>query len=82
MANNYLDRPFITCIFLHVCAGALYTNAMINYNANEPQVYLVVTARDGGIPSLSASVVVVVKLIDINSHAPVFNQSSYRYCQH
>ncbi|XP_043925801.1 uncharacterized protein LOC122800419 [Protopterus annectens] len=39
--------------------------------------YLILTAADGGDPVLTGTVNVLVKVIDINDNAPIFNQSFY-----
>ena len=59
-------------------SGTIFTNRTIMFNPLQPTMHLVVTARDGGNPSLSAVVAVRVQVIDINNHAPVFSRSLYR----
>ncbi|XP_037656908.1 protocadherin alpha-13 isoform X4 [Choloepus didactylus] len=44
---------------------------------SEAAYALVVTARDGGSPSLSASASVSVEVADVNDNAPVFTQPEY-----
>ncbi|KAM9694021.1 protocadherin alpha-8 isoform 2-T2 [Trichechus inunguis] len=42
-----------------------------------PSYELVVTARDGGLPSLSASASISVEVADVNDNAPAFAQPEY-----
>ncbi|GAB0096475.1 Cadherin [Sergentomyia squamirostris] len=46
--------------------------------SNVRPIYLTVSAKDGGIPSLSARVPVIIYLHDVNDHAPQFQHSQYR----
>uniref|UniRef100_A0A1B0CCE9 Putative cadherin egf lag seven-pass g-type receptor n=1 Tax=Lutzomyia longipalpis TaxID=7200 RepID=A0A1B0CCE9_LUTLO len=47
-------------------------------SSNIRPIHLTVNAKDGGIPSLSARVPVVVYLHDVNDHAPQFQHAYYR----
>ena len=60
-----------------IIAGTIYTNKTVEFNPSQPTIHLVVTAKDHGIPSLTAVIAVRVQVIDINNHAPVFLQSIY-----
>ncbi|XP_068816244.1 protocadherin alpha-2-like, partial [Struthio camelus] len=40
--------------------------------------HLLVTARDGGRPSLSGTMELVISVLDVNDNAPEFNQSVYK----
>lgn len=57
--------------------GIIYTNSTVVYQPNQAITQLVVTAEDGGNPSLSGVVAVHIQIISINKYAPVFQQTSY-----
>ncbi|XP_039630290.1 protocadherin alpha-2-like isoform X20 [Polypterus senegalus] len=44
----------------------------------EPNIHLVLTAIDGGKPSKSGTVLIIVEVLDTNDNAPVFTQSLYK----
>uniref|UniRef100_A0A8C4SH87 Cadherin domain-containing protein n=1 Tax=Erpetoichthys calabaricus TaxID=27687 RepID=A0A8C4SH87_ERPCA len=44
----------------------------------EPDIHLVLTAFDGGKPSKSGTVLIIVEVLDTNDNAPVFTQSLYK----
>nr|XP_008517939.1 PREDICTED: protocadherin gamma-C4 [Equus przewalskii] len=44
----------------------------------EPSLQLVLTALDGGTPARSASLPILIAVLDANDNAPAFNQSLYR----
>lgn len=57
--------------------GSIYTNQTVLYNPTNPTIHLVVTARDGGDPSLPVVVVVQVHVVDINNNKPEFTKQLY-----
>ncbi|CAH1803297.1 unnamed protein product, partial [Owenia fusiformis] len=63
--------------FVNSLTGTIYTNKTIVYDATQPTVHLVVTARDHGTPSLSEVVAIKVQVIDINNHSPEFSRTKY-----
>lgn len=61
---------------INATTGCVYTNAILNW-LNVSAYNLVVTATDQGVPSLSSSVNLAVRILDLNDHAPAFTQKSY-----
>ncbi|XP_015235254.1 PREDICTED: protocadherin-16-like [Cyprinodon variegatus] len=58
--------------------GTLFINHQAEFDPERPAVNIVIEARDGGSPSLSALTTVQVQISDVNDNAPVFHQSEYR----
>ncbi|KAM8835014.1 protocadherin-16 [Synchiropus picturatus] len=56
--------------------GALSTSRMLDREARE-KYHLEVVATDRGSPALSATVMVEVRVLDVNDHSPLFDRSSY-----
>lgn len=50
----------------------------VEFEPEHATVYLLIEARDGGDPPLSAVSTVQVLLTDVNDNAPIFHQSEYR----
>nr|XP_043895564.1 protocadherin gamma-A5-like [Solea senegalensis] len=44
----------------------------------QEQIYLVLTAVDGGEPQMSGTMLIVITVLDANDNAPVFTQSTYK----
>ncbi|KAK7075982.1 calcium ion binding [Halocaridina rubra] len=57
--------------------GVIFTNSSIHYNPRQPVIQLVVTARDGGRPSLAAVAAVRIQVTDVNDNAPKFSREVY-----
>lgn len=57
--------------------GVIYTNSSVHYNPRQPVIQLVVTARDGGRPSLAAVAAVRIQVTDVNDNAPKFSREVY-----
>nr|KAG5696279.1 hypothetical protein BaRGS_019981 [Batillaria attramentaria] len=57
--------------------GTIFTNKTITSSLSESVVQLVVVARDGGSPPLSAMVAVQVQVTDVNKYRPEFQRPSY-----
>ncbi|XP_069943885.1 protein dachsous-like [Cherax quadricarinatus] len=57
--------------------GVIYTNSSVHYNPRHPVIQLVVTARDGGRPSLAAVAAVRIQVTDVNDNAPKFSREVY-----
>lgn len=52
--------------------GELYTNKTVELRQDQQVITLVVTARDGGSPKLSAVVAINLQVIPVNHYAPEF----------
>lgn len=59
--------------------GVIYTNSSVHYNPRHPVIQLVVTARDGGRPSMAAVAAVRIQVTDVNDNAPKFSREDYTY---
>ncbi|MBN3316213.1 PCD23 protein, partial [Atractosteus spatula] len=57
--------------------GSLYTNKLLRYVTDSTAIQLLVEAKDGGDPALTAVTSVEIQLKDVNDHAPRFLQVSY-----
>ena len=80
------DRPAASYFSLDAVTGELSTLAVLDREAlGERGLFLpplseellTVQARDGGIPSLSATLQLPVRLLDINDNPPLFSQNGY-----
>ncbi|KAG9344074.1 hypothetical protein JZ751_012554 [Albula glossodonta] len=58
--------------------GSIFTNKPLTYITNGNVIQLLVEARDGGDPPLSAVTSVEVHVQDANDHAPCFQHASYQ----
>ncbi|KAJ8399247.1 hypothetical protein AAFF_G00412850 [Aldrovandia affinis] len=58
--------------------GSVFTNKPLTYVTNGNAIQLLVEARDGGNPPLTAMTFVEVHVRDANDHAPRFQQPAYR----
>lgn len=58
--------------------GKIYvaTDGGLDYDVHS-QYNMMIKAEDGGVPRLSGTATVIIKLIDINNKKPVFNQNEY-----
>ena len=57
--------------------GVIYTEVEVVFNPSLPMVHLVVVAKDHGTPQLNAVIAVRIQIVDINNHAPLFEQAGY-----
>ncbi|XP_063060967.1 protocadherin-16 [Engraulis encrasicolus] len=57
--------------------GTLFINQQAEFHTERPSILVVIEARDGGSPALSAFTTVQVHMSDVNDNAPVFQQSEY-----
>ena len=64
--------------YVESATGRLYTNATVRFDAERPTRQLVIGARDGGRPALTAAAAVRLRVEDINNHAPEFGRSLYK----
>ncbi|KYO40015.1 hypothetical protein Y1Q_0014248 [Alligator mississippiensis] len=60
--------------------GTLFTTQRAAFDASRPTLDLVVEARDGGSPGLSAWATVQIRVVDVNDHSPAFQQPHYNAC--
>uniref|UniRef100_A0A672QNQ3 Protocadherin-16 n=1 Tax=Sinocyclocheilus grahami TaxID=75366 RepID=A0A672QNQ3_SINGR len=58
--------------------GTLFIRQKAEFDPEQPSVYVVIEAHDGGSPPLSSSGTVQVQLIDVNDNAPIFHQLEYK----
>ncbi|XP_061755306.1 protocadherin-16-like [Nerophis ophidion] len=58
--------------------GTLFVDHRVEFDPERLSVNVVIEARDGGSPSLTALTTVQVQIADVNDNAPVFHQSEYR----
>nr|XP_021332170.1 protocadherin-23 isoform X1 [Danio rerio] len=56
--------------------GHLFLNSSLDYESQHVHI-LIVQARDNGVPSLSSTQTLTVKVLDVNDHPPVFQQHIY-----
>uniref|UniRef100_A0A673FKM9 Protocadherin-16 n=1 Tax=Sinocyclocheilus rhinocerous TaxID=307959 RepID=A0A673FKM9_9TELE len=56
--------------------GHLYLNLSLDYESQNVHI-LTIQARDSGIPSLSSTQTLTVKILDVNDNPPVFQQHIY-----
>uniref|UniRef100_A0A671K679 Protocadherin-16 n=1 Tax=Sinocyclocheilus anshuiensis TaxID=1608454 RepID=A0A671K679_9TELE len=56
--------------------GHLYLNSSLDYESQNVHI-LTIQARDSGIPSLSSTQTLTVKILDVNDNPPVFQQHIY-----
>ncbi|XP_026739662.1 protocadherin-like wing polarity protein stan [Trichoplusia ni] len=66
------DQEFI----INPQTGAITTNKLLDRESMSGYL-LTVTARDGGVPSLSDTTDVEISVVDVNDNAPVFKQQLY-----
>ncbi|XP_041976162.1 protocadherin-like wing polarity protein stan isoform X2 [Aricia agestis] len=66
------DREFL----IHPHTGAITTNKPLDRETMSGYL-LTVTARDGGVPSLSDTTDVEISVVDVNDNEPVFKQHLY-----
>ncbi|XP_013177867.1 PREDICTED: protocadherin-like wing polarity protein stan isoform X1 [Papilio xuthus] len=66
------DREFL----INPHTGAITTNKLLDRESMSGYL-LTVTARDGGVPSLSDTTDVEISVVDVNDNAPVFKQQLY-----
>ena len=67
-----------TDFYVEPATGRLFTNATVKFDADQPTRQLVIGARDGGRPALTAAAAVRLRVEDINNHAPEFGRSVYK----
>ncbi|XP_043223379.1 protein dachsous-like [Amphibalanus amphitrite] len=67
-----------TDFYVEPATGRLFTNATVRFDADRPTRQLVIGARDGGRPALTAAAAVRLRIEDINNHAPEFGRSLYK----
>ena len=67
-----------TDFYVEATTGRLFTNATVRFDSERPTRQLVVGARDGGKPALTAAAAVRLRVEDINNHAPEFGRSVYK----
>ncbi|KAJ8731807.1 hypothetical protein PYW08_014537 [Mythimna loreyi] len=66
------DQEFV----INPQTGAITTNKLLDRETMSGYL-LTVTARDGGVPSLSDTTDVEISVVDVNDNAPVFKQQLY-----
>ncbi|KAH9644921.1 hypothetical protein HF086_014409 [Spodoptera exigua] len=71
-AVTHHDQEFI----INPQTGAITTNKLLDRESMSGYL-LTVTARDGGVPSLSDTTDVEISVVDVNDNAPVFKQQLY-----
>lgn len=72
-----IDVPAIQEFSIDPETGSIYTEQVIQYNAAQPTIQLVITATDQGTPSLSQVVAVRIKVLDVNNNEPNFSSELY-----
>ncbi|GMT20162.1 hypothetical protein PFISCL1PPCAC_11459, partial [Pristionchus fissidentatus] len=72
LLSSVPDGPFA----VNPITGHLRLTAPIDYETTK-MYRLTVRATDGGIPSKSASLTLVVQIIDVNDNAPIFEKAVY-----
>ncbi|XP_034038821.1 protocadherin-8-like [Thalassophryne amazonica] len=74
LADTYfMGSPIATFVSLDPASGSLYALRSFNYEVMK-QLELRVTASDGGVPPLSGSANVYVRVVDQNDNAPLITQ--------
>ncbi|KAG7471220.1 hypothetical protein MATL_G00122070 [Megalops atlanticus] len=58
--------------------GTLFFTQRVEFDSKRPSISVVIEARDGGTPALSAITTVQVHVSDVNDNAPIFHQAEYR----
>ncbi|KAF9822527.1 hypothetical protein SFRURICE_010278 [Spodoptera frugiperda] len=71
-AVTHHDQEFV----INPQTGAITTNKLLDRETMSGYL-LTVTARDGGVPSLSDTTDVEISVVDVNDNAPVFKQQLY-----
>lgn len=68
--------PLIFCFPPPLHAGLIRTKSRIDYEQVK-QIKFNVTVTDTGVPQLTSSAQIYVKIININDNAPQFNETEY-----
>ena len=58
--------------------GVVLTNSTVRFEPGRPERQLVLVASDGGRPPRTAAAAVLLRVQDINNHAPEFDKSVYK----
>lgn len=79
ISYHILDEDSNGADYFHIDSnsGLITTTQMLDCE-HIKQHKLLVRARDGGMPSLSSDVIVIVNVVDLNDNPPVFNQPFYQ----
>ena len=72
--GNILSQDFFT---IDASTGKITTKALLDRESMAQHQFLV-TATDKGNPPLQASMVLTIEVLDVNDHAPVFDEKVYR----
>uniref|UniRef100_A0A8D2L4T7 Protocadherin-16 n=1 Tax=Varanus komodoensis TaxID=61221 RepID=A0A8D2L4T7_VARKO len=67
-------------VAIHASNGTLFTTQPLILDPGRPTLDLLVEARDGGAPRLSAWATVQIHVLDVNDHGPQFLEAHYNAC--
>lgn len=75
MFFHFLKVIFCVCFYRNKKKYFLHTSALLDYEATK-EYSVTIVAVDSGSPSLSSNSSLMVRVVDINDHAPTFAQST------